>query len=37
MNHKRQGRLIYAGGSLGDHSGGNLIWIIQNANESGLR
>ena len=26
-----------AGGSVGDFSGGNLIWIIHNANESGYR
>lgn len=35
--YKGQGRLIFAGGSLGDFMGGNLIWIIHNANESGYR
>lgn len=37
MVYKGQGRLIFAGGSLGDFTGGNLIWIIHNANESGYR
>jgi hypothetical protein len=37
MAFKGQGRLIFAGGSLGDMSGGNLIWIIHNARESGYR
>lgn len=37
MVYKGQGRLIFAGGSLGDFSGGNLIWIIHNATESGYR
>lgn len=37
MVFKGQGRLIFAGGSLGDMSGGNLIWIIHNAKESGYR
>ncbi|MEY2686763.1 MAG: hypothetical protein RL375_961 [Pseudomonadota bacterium] len=37
MVFKGQGRLIFAGGSLGDMSGGNLIWIIHNARESGYR
>lgn len=35
--YKNQGRLIFAGGSLGDYSGGNLIWIIHNGNEPGYR
>jgi hypothetical protein len=35
--YKGQGRLIFAGGSMGDYTGGNLIWIIHNANESGYR
>lgn len=35
--YKNQGRLIFAGGSLGDLSGGNLVWIIHNANEPGNR
>jgi hypothetical protein len=37
MAYKGQGRLIFAGGSLGDYSGGNLIWIIHSASESGYR
>jgi hypothetical protein len=37
MTYKGQGRLIFAGGSLGDFTGGNLIWIIHNANEPGYR
>lgn len=37
MVYKGQGRLIFAGGSLGDFSGGNLIWIIHNGTESGYR
>lgn len=35
--YKGQGRLIFAGGSLGNYSGGNLIWIIHNGNEGGYR
>ena len=35
--YKNQGRLIFAGGSLGDYTGGNLIWIIHNPNEPGYR
>jgi hypothetical protein len=35
--YKSQGRLIFAGGSLGDFTGGNLIWIIHNGNEPGHR
>jgi len=35
--YKNQGRLIFAGGSLGDFTGGNLIWIIHNPNEPGYR
>jgi len=35
--YKSQGRLIFAGGSLGDLTSGNLIWIINNARESGYR
>ena len=35
--YKGQGRLIFAGGSLGDYSGGNLIWIINSAAEPGYR
>ena len=37
MTYKGQGRLIFAGGSIGDFSGGHLIWVIHNANESGYR
>ncbi|AKJ30478.1 hypothetical protein [Caldimonas brevitalea] len=37
MVYKGQGRLVFAGGSLGDYTGGNLIWIIHNANEPGTR
>lgn len=35
--YKGQGRLIFAGGSGGDLSGGRLTQIIHNANESGYR
>lgn len=35
--YKNQGRLIFAGGSLGNYSGGNLIWIIHNQTEGGYR
>ena len=35
--YKGQGRLIFAGGGLGDFSSGNLIWIIHSATESGYR
>ena len=37
MVYKGQGRLIFAGGSLGDLTGGNLIWIIHSAAEDGYR
>ena len=37
MVYKSQGRLIFAGGSSGDYSSGNLISIIHNAQESGYR
>jgi hypothetical protein len=37
MTYKGQGRLIFAGGGMGDYSSGNLIWIIHNANEPGYR
>jgi len=37
MTYKGQGRLIFAGGGMGDYSSGNLIRIIHNANESGYR
>jgi hypothetical protein len=35
--YKGQGRLIFAGGSLGNYTGGNLIWIIHCATEPGYR
>jgi hypothetical protein len=35
--YKGEGRLIFAGGSLGNLSGGNLIWIIHCATEPGTR
>ena len=35
--YKGQGRLIFAGGSAGDWSAGNLIGIIHNASEAGYR
>lgn len=35
--YKGQGRLIFAGGSIGDFTGANLIWIIHNANEPAYR
>jgi len=37
MVYKNQGRLIFAGGSLGDFTGGNLIWVIHNPTEGGYR
>jgi hypothetical protein len=37
MVYKNQGRLIFAGGSLGNFTGGNLIWIIHNGTEPGYR
>ncbi len=37
MVYKGQGRLIFAGGSLGNFTGGNLIWIIHNSSEGGYR
>lgn len=37
MVYKGQGRLIFAGGSMGDVMSGNLIWIIHNSNEPGYR
>lgn len=37
MTYKGQGRLIFAGGGMGDFSNGYLIWIIHNANEAGYR
>lgn len=37
LAYKGQGRLIFAGGNLGNISGGNLTWIIHNANDTGYR
>ena len=37
MVFKGQGRLIFAGGSVGDYTSGHLIWIIHNASEGGYR
>jgi hypothetical protein len=37
MTYKGQGRLIFAGGGMGDFSNGHLIWIIHNSNEAGYR
>jgi hypothetical protein len=37
MVYKNQGRLIFAGGSIGNFTGGKLIWIIHNATEAGHR
>jgi len=35
--YKGRGRLIFAGGAVGNPSGGNLIWIINSATEPGYR
>jgi len=35
--YQGQGRLIFAGGSIGTLTGGNLIWIINSATERGYR
>jgi hypothetical protein len=35
--YKGWGRLIFAGGGVGNYGGGNLIWIIHSAAESGYR
>lgn len=35
--YKGMGRLIFAGGGMGDWSSGHLIWIIHNANEPQYR
>jgi hypothetical protein len=37
LYYKGWGRLIFAGGSVGNYSGGNLIWVINSAAESGYR
>lgn len=35
--YKGQGRLIFAGGAVGRDANANLIWIIHNKNEPGIR
>lgn len=35
--YKAQGRLIFAGGSMGDLTGAHLIWVIYSDNEVGYR
>jgi hypothetical protein len=35
--YKGQGRLIFAGGAVGNFGGGNLVWIINSATEPGYR
>jgi hypothetical protein len=35
--YKGQGRLIFAGGSVGDYTNGHLIWIIYSPSEGGYR
>jgi hypothetical protein len=35
--YRGQGRLVFAGGSITDTQGGNLIWIIHNMNEASTR
>lgn len=37
LTYKGHGRLIFAGGNMGNLTGGNLIWIIHSANETGYR
>lgn len=37
MTYKGQGRLVFAGGGMGDMAGGHLIWVIHSANETGYR
>ncbi len=37
MTYKGHGRLIFAGGGMGDFASGYLIWIIHNPNEPGYR
>ena len=37
MIYKGHGRLIFAGGAIGNDSGGNLVWIINSTYESGYR
>jgi hypothetical protein len=35
--YKGQGRLIFSGGGMSNAGGANLVWIINNANDSGYR
>ena len=37
LTYKGHGRLIFAGGGMGDMGSGHLIWIIHSANETGYR
>lgn len=37
MAYKGWGRLVFAGGSIGNYTGGNLICVINAANETGYR
>ena len=37
MVYKGMGRLVFAGGGVGDWSSGHLIWIIHNPNEGPYR
>ena len=37
MVYKGMGRLVFAGGGVGDWSAGHLIWIIHNPNEGPYR
>jgi hypothetical protein len=37
LTYKGHGRLIFAGGGMGDFTSGHLIWIIHSANETGYR
>ena len=37
LTYKGQGRLVFAGGGMGDFTSGHLIWIIHSAAETGYR
>ncbi len=37
LTYKGQGRLVFAGGGMGDFNSGHLIWIIHSAAETGYR
>jgi hypothetical protein len=37
LTYKGHGRLIFAGGGMGDFNNGHLIWIIHSAKETGYR